>query len=471
MRAAATTRSLAGRERHDHWRRRRRHRGLHPQRVNYAVLDFGARSACGAPRASTRSPASSISSSPTGRCTVANDGNALFDTLFYLSRNPDVFHAGVERARPLQRLRLARRPRSECVLRHVGYLAVNKDVAAAGINPLDHYHTAGWHEGRDPSANFDTTLYLIHNPDVAAAGIDPLEHYLAVRLRRRPAGLSRRSGRTSPAASTRNTTCSTIRTWRRRGVDPLLHFNGVGWHEGRNPNAWFDTAGYLAHYTDVAAAGINPLQHYEKFGWNEGRDPSAGFDTLGYLAANPDVAAAERQSARPLPAVRHLRGPAAVTTASGIERRGGCVPPAVFSSQRRGALPLLQVRRACARASSATSECRRSASDCRSTANRFLFPRTRLKEANALARPGMAPGAGVAIVGDITWRRRATFSAPRALKFSSTMSRPLADQPRGRRSPRNAAGTRYFAAWAGTQGEAEVEGRLIDRDGIAGKWP
>ena len=86
------------------------------------------------------------------------------------------------------------------------------------------------------------------------------------------------------------------------GVDPLAHFNTFGWHEGRNPNAWFDTAGYLAHYADVAAAGVNPLEHYEQFGWKEGRDPSAGFDTLGYLAANPGRRGGARQPARPLPA-------------------------------------------------------------------------------------------------------------------------------------------------------------------------
>jgi len=31
------------------------------------------------------------------------------------------------------------------------------DVKAAGVNPLDHYHTNGWKEGRDPSPNFDTS--------------------------------------------------------------------------------------------------------------------------------------------------------------------------------------------------------------------------------------------------------------------------------------------------------------------------
>ena len=100
--------------------------------------------------------------------------------------------------------------------------------------------------GQNIVGGLDVGYYLAHNPDVAAAG-----------------------------------------------VDPLLHFETFGWHEGRNPNAYFDTAGYLAHYADVATAGVDPLQHYAEFGWKEGRDPSAGFDTQAYLAANPDVAAAQ----------------------------------------------------------------------------------------------------------------------------------------------------------------------------------
>jgi len=65
-----------------------------------------------------------------------------------------------------------------------------------------------------------------------------------------------------------------------------------GWKEGRNPNALFDTNGYLATYGDMKAAGINPLDHYHVFGWQEGRDPSVGFDTTSYLGAYSDVAAA-----------------------------------------------------------------------------------------------------------------------------------------------------------------------------------
>ena len=92
---------------------------------------------------------------------------------------------------------------------------------------------------------FDYVYYLNHNPDVAASGVDPFQH-----------------------------------------------FRTVGWKEGRNPNALFDTNGYLATYLDVKAANVNPLDHYNQFGWHEGRDPSVGFDTASYLAAYPDVAAA-----------------------------------------------------------------------------------------------------------------------------------------------------------------------------------
>ena len=57
-------------------------------------------------------------------------------------------------------------------------VAAYTDVAAANVNPLDHYDQFGWHEGRDPSVDFDTTAYLAAYPDVAAAGTNPLTHFL-----------------------------------------------------------------------------------------------------------------------------------------------------------------------------------------------------------------------------------------------------------------------------------------------------
>jgi VCBS repeat-containing protein len=76
------------------------------------------------------------------------------------------------------------------------------------------------------------------------------------------------------------------------GIDPEQHYAQFGWHEGRNPDPYFNTNYYLSHNPDVAAAGINPLTHYDTSGWREGRDPSANFDTRDYQLAYPDVAAA-----------------------------------------------------------------------------------------------------------------------------------------------------------------------------------
>jgi serralysin len=223
--------------------------------------------------------------------TPADDGNPLFDALFYLSQNPDVLAAGVD---PLSHFNAAgwHEGRDPNGLFDVsGYLAVNTDIAKAGVNPLTHYHQSGWHEGRDPSASFDTRLYLVNNPDVAAAGVDPLWHYLVAgkaegRVAYAAIGSKISGGFDAQYYLLHNPDVAAA------GTDALTHYDIVGWHEGRNPNAWFDSAGYLSHYTDVAAAGINPLQHYMLAGWHEGRDPSVLFDTLGYLSANPDVAAA-----------------------------------------------------------------------------------------------------------------------------------------------------------------------------------
>jgi serralysin len=76
------------------------------------------------------------------------------------------------------------------------------------------------------------------------------------------------------------------------GVDPDSHYATFGWKEGRDPNPFFSTIGYLGANPDVKAAGVNPLDHYNQFGWKEGRDPGGNFDTSFYLIHAPDVAQA-----------------------------------------------------------------------------------------------------------------------------------------------------------------------------------
>ena len=222
----------------------------------------------------------------------SDDISGLFDTRYYLGRYADVFRLRRERDRSLRRVRLAGGTRPECVLRH--RRAISRPIPTCALPASTRWSTITRSAGATGAirrADFDTTLYLVHNPDVAAAGIDPLEHYLQHGMAEGRAiyaavGESIAGGFDAEYYAFHNPDVAAA------GVDPLVHYNAFGWHEGRNPNGWFDTAGYLAHYADVAASGANPLEHYMMFGWKEGRDPSAGFDTLGYLAENPDVAAA-----------------------------------------------------------------------------------------------------------------------------------------------------------------------------------
>jgi len=60
--------------------------------------------------------------------------------------------------------------------------------------------------------------------------------------------------------------------------DPVKHYVESGVAAGKNPQAFFDTAFYLARNRDVAAASINPLHHYAANGWREGREPHPDFD-------------------------------------------------------------------------------------------------------------------------------------------------------------------------------------------------
>ena len=58
------------------------------------------------------------------------------------------------------------------------YYAQYRDIAAANLDPIDHYLRVGAGEGRNPGPNFDGNWYLEEYPDVAAAGSNPLVHYV-----------------------------------------------------------------------------------------------------------------------------------------------------------------------------------------------------------------------------------------------------------------------------------------------------
>ncbi len=58
------------------------------------------------------------------------------------------------------------------------YLRQYPDVSNAGIDPIWHYVTNGWKEGRDPSATFSTDGYFSNDPEIAESDTNPLIHWI-----------------------------------------------------------------------------------------------------------------------------------------------------------------------------------------------------------------------------------------------------------------------------------------------------
>ncbi len=215
-------------------------------------------------------------------------GDPLFDPVYYLAHNPDIAAAGID---PYQHYVTLgwKEGRDPSALFSTGYYLAHNPITP-GVNPLQDFENGGWQAGRDPSASFSTSDYLAANPDVKAAGIDPLLHYVQS---------GKAEGRAAFAVGTLTDPLVDAAYYyahnpdvKAAGVDAATHYLSSGWMEGRNPDALFDTNFYLTQNPDIAAAHIDPLLHFEANGWREARDPSLLFSDAKYFAANPDVAAA-----------------------------------------------------------------------------------------------------------------------------------------------------------------------------------
>lgn len=223
-----------------------------------------------------------------------------FDATYYLAHNADVAAVGAD---PLQHYltygwKEGRDPNA--FFSTTAYLAQNPDVAAAKLNPLEHFEYYGWREGRDPGPNFSISKYLDANPDVKAAGVDALQQFLTVgRAQGRTAFAVAAPQPPTPPAAAADPLVDTA--WylaqhpdvAASGEDASANYHRVGWKLGYNPDQFFDTTYYLKANADVAAAGADPLAHFEAYGVKEGRQPSLAFSDDKYLANNPDVAAAK----------------------------------------------------------------------------------------------------------------------------------------------------------------------------------
>ena len=165
------------------------------------------------------------------------------------------------------------------------YARQNPDVVSGDHDPLMHFATFGWREGRDPNSWFSVDDYLELYPDVRVAGLNPFAHYVLVgRAERRSTMIAEREGKArrpiDPAlyavvaeAFDEAYYASQFDDASSIPLDPVEHYIVAGWRRGLNPAPNFSTSGYLAANQDVADAGVNPFYHYLGQGRREGRDP------------------------------------------------------------------------------------------------------------------------------------------------------------------------------------------------------
>ena len=157
-----------------------------------------------------------------------------------------------------------------------GYLAANQDVAAAGMNPWEHFTKYGQAEGRALNLSgdrFSGTSYLAANPDVAAAGMNPLEHYMKYGAAEgRTIGAPGLTGTIGFGTST--PTLGSVPTTGTIGAGAATGAIGAGSAIGALP-ANFDSVAYLLANPDVAASGMDAGQHYRLYGAQEGRSIGA----------------------------------------------------------------------------------------------------------------------------------------------------------------------------------------------------
>lgn len=210
-----------------------------------------------------------------------SDGAVLFDPAWYLAKNSDVAAAGIDPLEHYVKWGVGEGRNPNPIFETAWYLAENPDIAGTELNPLEHYCEWGVKKGRDPSPLFSTNWYLAQNPDVAAAGINPLAHYLehGAREGRDPHPLF-------------NTSWYLAQNPEVSGLNPLEHYLINGAKETRSPHPLFDSGHYLTTYLSNTVEKHNPLVHYLTIGWRLGYRPNPQFDPSLYLHLHRDVAEA-----------------------------------------------------------------------------------------------------------------------------------------------------------------------------------
>ncbi len=237
--------------------------------------------------------------------------NRSFDTASYLLAHPDVDAHGINpyyhyllvgraEGRAVYRAAMPREVAEQALGRPVGdwvallrpkidlpfYIASLGFDPGAEFDPVAHFAYRGWLEGHDPSPCFRVQTALDANPALQQSRMNPLLH--AALAPTRLAGQPGRSG-------TLRTTSFTLAPLTAKPL-PRPRIKAVVGTQFADPvqqcmAQHLDRDFYLARYPDVRAHGADPVVHYCQIGWVEGRNPTATFNTAYYLSTNSDVAA------------------------------------------------------------------------------------------------------------------------------------------------------------------------------------
>ena len=161
------------------------------------------------------------------------------------------------------------------------YVNVYTEVEGSRLAPLQHFTRAGFDEGRNPCALFDTDWYR-HKYELPRDE-NCLAHYLRVGYKRgfEPGPYFNSEFYRSQAKDIS------------ANISPLEHFRTVGWKRLLDVHPLFDTAWYLDQFNEPLDVGVIPIEHYITDGWRTGFSPSPMFLPDSYFELNIDVKLAD----------------------------------------------------------------------------------------------------------------------------------------------------------------------------------
>ena len=258
--------------------------------------------------------------------------NSDFDTVAYLTMNPDVADNGIN---PLLHFLLYGQGECRTTMpavfpRQVAETALGYDPGDwvtlmrpfvdeayytasldppfdGSFDPVAHFAYRGWLAGYNPSPHFDVETALLADPGLRDVRFNPFLLYVTTvrSYNKPPSTFAERIEVELPARTPlENDVFEQVAKYLdvsyyatmypeaiNRLSDAVSHYCTTGWREGKNPIYWFDTKYYLAAYKDVAAQGINPFWHYIIAGMSEGRhsrQPAGYRRQIIDNAASPD---------------------------------------------------------------------------------------------------------------------------------------------------------------------------------------